>query len=742
MKKFTKLTLTLAMLFGIVGGVKAGNHYLQITTNAAKTNAWDWGVQYNLDTPLESGKTYVLTMDARCSEEYDISFWPCNTAAEGKTKYTGFKIGTEWSTCVCEFEANDALNQLVWNFGTLNGFLRFDNIKLVEKGTTTNLITGGDFESGLDTHWATSWNNPVYSIYESESTPTRSLKMSTNEVKTNAWEWAIWYLLDTPLKNGKTYVLTMKAKCSEAFKMPFWPYKTGEGGKTVYKDYDIGTEWGDCSCTFTANDDLTHLKWCFGSLNGTVWFDDVKLVEQGTTTNLINDGGFDDGIASNWGDDGWNSPQYGVAIDYPEFKAIVPDPEADLSSSYYNHPASCTVNVKNEEQGEGSLIFGDANVHYTNYADLSSCSGIKIYGSGSPLRVMYNRPEGEGNGGTCPEIQVTPTANGTLLDISSYSPFHLNAIKVSWGGNSTITKVSVIDPSVPTGVDYMLSGDYKDGLTSTTVTDALADDAAKVIDVTGVKGSGIELTSANPNCLFIAASGKLSNDKNVIVSGNCANLALTDSYPFKAPSTFTVTAAPTYSRAFTASKTTTVCLPFALTEEEAASLGTFYGLNSFDGGNTLHFTTVAEPEANKAYLVVPKATGLTLSETGKSIVATPADLGTGVTNVDFIGTLAATEIPASDGSYSYYAYNNGSLVKIVDNAVTLPAFRGYFRVETTAISTAPVLNIVFDSQTTGVIDVRSNMSDVRSDFFDLQGRRIAQPTKGLYIVNGKKVVIK
>jgi hypothetical protein len=28
------------------------------------------------------------------------------------------------------------------------------------------------------------------------------------------------------------------------------------------------------------------------------------------------------------------------------------------------------------------------------------------------------------------------------------------------------------------------------------------------------------------------------------------------------------------------------------------------------------------------------------------------------------------------------------------------------------------------------------------NYYDLQGRRVAQPTKGLYIVNGKKVVIK
>ena len=44
--------------------------------------------------------------------------------------------------------------------------------------------------------------------------------------------------------------------------------------------------------------------------------------------------------------------------------------------------------------------------------------------------------------------------------------------------------------------------------------------------------------------------------------------------------------------------------------------------------------------------------------------------------------------------------------------------------------------------TTGINDVRGQKEDVRGEYYDLQGRRVSQPTKGLYIVNGKKVVIK
>ncbi len=55
------------------------------------------------------------------------------------------------------------------------------------------------------------------------------------------------------------------------------------------------------------------------------------------------------------------------------------------------------------------------------------------------------------------------------------------------------------------------------------------------------------------------------------------------------------------------------------------------------------------------------------------------------------------------------------------------------------------LNIVFDEEeggTTAITDVRGKKDGVWGDFYDLSGRKVAQPSKGLYIVNGKKVVVK
>ncbi len=52
------------------------------------------------------------------------------------------------------------------------------------------------------------------------------------------------------------------------------------------------------------------------------------------------------------------------------------------------------------------------------------------------------------------------------------------------------------------------------------------------------------------------------------------------------------------------------------------------------------------------------------------------------------------------------------------------------------------LSFDFEGETTAISDVRGLKSDVRGEFFNLNGQRVAQPSKGLYIVNGKKVMFK
>ena len=47
----------------------------------------------------------------------------------------------------------------------------------------------------------------------------------------------------------------------------------------------------------------------------------------------------------------------------------------------------------------------------------------------------------------------------------------------------------------------------------------------------------------------------------------------------------------------------------------------------------------------------------------------------------------------------------------------------------------------FDDDTTGIESVEQS-TKADNLYFNLAGQRVVQPTKGLYIVNGKKVIIK
>ena len=77
------------------------------------------------------------------------------------------------------------------------------------------------------------------------------------------------------------------------------------------------------------------------------------------------------------------------------------------------------------------------------------------------------------------------------------------------------------------------------------------------------------------------------------------------------------------------------------------------------------------------------------------------------------------------------------------NPVTLNAFRAYFELADGVTASAFELN--FDGETTGITNTNlTNQTNKTSEWYDLSGRKLdSKPTtKGVYIVNGRKVVIK
>ena len=74
---------------------------------------------------------------------------------------------------------------------------------------------------------------------------------------------------------------------------------------------------------------------------------------------------------------------------------------------------------------------------------------------------------------------------------------------------------------------------------------------------------------------------------------------------------------------------------------------------------------------------------------------------------------------------------------------TLNAFRAYFLVTADVPEAAASRGIEIDADgvSTGIDFIENKATGEVKVIYDLSGRRVANPSKGLYIVNGKKVII-
>ena len=137
--------------------------------------------------------------------------------------------------------------------------------------------------------------------------------------------------------------------------------------------------------------------------------------------------------------------------------------------------------------------------------------------------------------------------------------------------------------------------------------------------------------------------------------------------------------------------------------------------------------------------------------TNKTTLLSPSTTASYGTNY-LLGNYYCNDVEASTGHRNVKAYNpstmrmlgttaDGKPAFVKSNISYLPANKCYLAVS----SDAPdVLQIVTEAEyATGIHELNvSSTTDDSKVIYDLQGRRVTAPTKGLYIVNGKKVIIK
>ena len=177
---------------------------------------------------------------------------------------------------------------------------------------------------------------------------------------------------------------------------------------------------------------------------------------------------------------------------------------------------------------------------------------------------------------------------------------------------------------------------------------------------------------------------------------------------------------------------------------------TAYIIKSVTQEGTTNFGRTTE-QVIPAGSVIPKQTGFILKGTANSTVTYRANL-TGVTEVNVTGNLlvgTATEQEISGAGYKYYLFGHGAVGQGFyyqtgrdGSSMKLGAHRAGLKLSTSGFAPAKELIFNFEDATTNGISTVEQTAEPRTDIiYDLQGRRVKNPVNGIYIVNGKKVVI-
>ena len=262
------------------------------------------------------------------------------------------------------------------------------------------------------------------------------------------------------------------------------------------------------------------------------------------------------------------------------------------------------------------------------------------------------------------------------------------------------------------------------------------DFSSKTVDLGSTPLADMKADMTNKNLtIFLpeATEGVDAKESNVVVGTTASSLSLADGYDWGVTKNFTA-AAVSYDRVFkTDNYVQSFVLPFGFTVPAGTTVAELSSVN----GDNLVFKPVATTEANKPYLVVTNDKDFINKLTNVQVKATTgADLTTTVDNVSHIGSYTAQNVE------NVYGYANGKFVKATTGSVK--PFRTYVKVA--GLQAAPMaFGVNIEGTVTGINNA-TTAATAKEAIYNLQGVRVSGDlkhlTKGVYIVNGQKVVVK
>lgn len=288
------------------------NPGLIITAGAPKKDTWEYEIYYDLDKPLQAGKTYEISLNVRGTNPGTIDFWPGKKDGSDTQYGAGsFTVAEKAIDNSFSFTPNADIDRLRFCFGKIGGTLYFDNFVLKEKGSDHNLVVNSTFDENDISHWTkVSWVDVNYKIGNVAGAGAVEIPVSVghltfddgqnlggwgmdnapeivngvcevgnNAAKENPWNAQVCYEPGFAFENGTTYHLKMKIKGSVAGEFgAVFQNPDGYKGCGDFPTINVTTDWKEVDVTTTCNgDNAKRLLLNIGKYAGTLYIDDFEV---------------------------------------------------------------------------------------------------------------------------------------------------------------------------------------------------------------------------------------------------------------------------------------------------------------------------------------------------------------------------------------------------------------------------------------------------------------------------------
>lgn len=398
------------------------------------------------------------------------------------------------------------------------------------------------------------------------------------------------------------------------------------------------------------------------------------------------------------------------------------------------------------------------NASWTDWAQFNMGTKLTVPVLNGAVVKLFTMNEGSGTtfGGNAADSYAsnihtyTATADGDLEVIAGSGLSYVRYISVTYPSETEVLTVSTANTKVGLTQDIINSVDYLAAATnnwssSQTIGDYTgtfynmsSTDRNLTIKVTGASRFEVYVKNSTADRTYKVKVG--SGDAQTITHGGTG---------VESSGVFTI-ADPTAETTITLSGGGNSVYPGYIVFDPAATITPGKEYTTYVTSKALDFNGLEL----KAYVATTATASAVTMEPVTTVPAnTPLVLKKGSAASYDVPVIASADAPATnnlrasdgvssiggDGIYDYIL-SNGKFYHA--SAGVLPAGKCYLHLDA-APSGARELSLSFeDEEVTGIRSIDNGKMTIDNAVYDLSGRRVAQPTKGLYIVNGKKVIIK